>query len=86
MPDPFGTIVDRDRLERGFARLSLDERGVVTMRFLLDMTPEHIGETVGLPRRTVCTRLRRALVALRAALEADERADVPSLDGREAAR
>lgn len=84
--DPMAAVVDRDRLERAFERLSIEQRTVVAMRFLADMEPERIGEVLGIPRRTVYSRLRRALAALRAALEADERAELPPLDGREAAR
>ena len=83
--DPTGGIVDRDRLERAFSRLSVEQRSVVAMRFLLDMEPEHIGQTLGIPRRTVYSRLRRALSGLRSALEADERDPLPTFDGREAA-
>jgi RNA polymerase sigma factor (sigma-70 family) len=71
--DPFVGIEDRDRLERGFARLSADHRVIVVMRFLLDMTPDEIAETLEIPRRTVYSRLKRAMRALRATLEADAR-------------
>ena len=83
--DPIGAVVDRDRLERAFARLSVDQRTVVAMRFLLDMRPERIADTLDIPRQTVYSRLRRALRAMRAALEADERAGATVLDEREAA-
>lgn len=74
MADPFGAIADRDQLERGFARLSMDHRVVLVMRFLLDMSPEQVGEALGISRRTVYSRLKRAMAAMRAALEADSRA------------
>ena len=83
--DPFGSVIERDQLERGFARLSMDHRVVIVMRFLLDMSPERIGETLGIPRRTVYSRLKRAVPALRAALEADSRPAEPRLDRPEAA-
>lgn len=78
--DPINAVVDRDRLERAFARLSVDQRTIVAMRFLLDMKPERIADTLDIPRQTVYSRLRRALRTLRAALEADERAAAPLLD------
>ena len=84
--DPIGGVIDRDRLERAFVLLSVDQRTVVALRFLLDMTPEHIADTLDIPRRTVYSRLRRALSAMRAALEADEREGIPMLDERKAAR
>lgn len=82
--DPLGAVVDRDRLDRAFVRLSVDQRTVVAMRYLLDMTPEHIADTLDISRPTVYSRLRRALTAMRAALEADEREGAPTLGEREA--
>ena len=82
--DPFGAVIDRDQLERGFARLSIDHRAVLVMRFLLDMRPEDIGRTLGVPRRTVYSRLKRAVAAMRAALEADTRAPTSIVTRREA--
>jgi DNA-directed RNA polymerase specialized sigma24 family protein len=43
------------------------------LRYLLDMAPERIAETLGIPRRTVYSRLKRAMPAMRAELEADTR-------------
>ena len=71
--EPYGTVLEQDRLERAFRRLSLDHRAVVVLRYLLDMTPERVAETLGIPRRTVYSRLKRAMPAMRAALEADTR-------------
>ena len=69
----YGSVLERDRLERAFKRLSLDHRAVIVLRYLLDMTPEQVGETLGIPRRTVYSRLKRAMPAMRSALEADAR-------------
>ena len=71
--EAYGSVLERDRLERAFQQLSLDHRAVVVLRYLLDMTPERVAETLGVPRRTVYSRLKRAMPALRAALEADAR-------------
>jgi RNA polymerase sigma factor (sigma-70 family) len=38
--DAYGVVADRDELERGFQRLSMDHRVVIILRFLLGMTPE----------------------------------------------
>ena len=35
----------------------------------MDMTPEQVGETLGIPTRTVYSRLKRAMPAMRAALK-----------------
>ncbi len=69
----YSAVLERDRLARAFEQLSLDHRSVVVLRYLLDMTPERIGETLGIPQRTVYSRLKRAMPAMRAALEADSR-------------
>lgn len=82
--DPSGTVIDRDQLERGFARLSMEHRVVIVMRYLLDMSPEQIGETLGIGRRTVYSRLKRAARAMRAALEADSRSPTVIVRRKEA--
>ena len=84
--DPFETVVERDRLERAFARLSIDHRVVIVMRFLLDMSPEQMAEILDVPRRTVYSRLKRAVPAMRAALEADARPVDPTVRWQEALR
>lgn len=76
--DPVRMIVERDRLERGFQRISLEHRTVLVMRFLLDLSYEDIATTLEVSSGTVASRLSRALEAMRAALEADERA-MPTL-------
>jgi RNA polymerase sigma-70 factor (ECF subfamily) len=72
--DAYGVVDDRDQLERGFQRLSFDQRVVLVLRFLLGMTPEQIAEALGLSRSAVYARLERATKAMRAALEAEARA------------
>jgi RNA polymerase sigma-70 factor (ECF subfamily) len=71
--DASAIVADRDQLERGFRRLSMDHRVALVLRFLLGMTPEEVAETLGLSRWTVYSRLDRATKAMRAALEADGR-------------
>lgn len=71
------TIGERDRLERGFRRLSVDQRAVVVLRHLLDLPPDHVAVALGVPVGTVHSRLSRAMAALRAALDADDRPPTP---------
>lgn len=71
--DPFGAVIDRDQLSRGFARLSVDHRAVIVLRYLLDLPVEDAAEALGVPPGTVQSRLSRALASLRAVLEADAR-------------
>jgi RNA polymerase sigma-70 factor (ECF subfamily) len=69
-------IVDRDQLERGFRRLSIDHRAVVVLHHYLDMPLERVAEVLGVPPGTVRSRLHHAMRGLRAALDADARPPV----------
>jgi RNA polymerase sigma-70 factor (ECF subfamily) len=72
-PDAYHEVIERDALERGFQRLTLDHRAVIVLRYLLDMTPDEVAETLDIPRKTVYSRLDRAVTAMRGAIEADTR-------------
>ena len=74
-------VVDRDQLERGFRRLSIDHRAVVVLHHYVDLPLDQVAEILGVPVGTVRSRLFHAMRGLRAALEADAR---PAL--REAAQ
>ncbi|HEX5589166.1 MAG TPA: sigma-70 family RNA polymerase sigma factor, partial [Candidatus Limnocylindrales bacterium] len=74
--DELAAVVDRDQLERGFRRLSLDHRTVVVLHHFLDLPLDRVAEIVGIPTGTAHSRLHHAMRALRAALEADSRAPV----------
>jgi RNA polymerase sigma-70 factor (ECF subfamily) len=80
------SVVDRDQLERGFRRLTVEQRTVVVLHHLADMPLEQIAEVTGVPEGTVHSRLYRALRALRAALEADARDPDPTRRFGEVAR
>jgi RNA polymerase sigma-70 factor (ECF subfamily) len=67
------SVIDRDQLERGFGRLSIDHRAVVVLHHYLDMTLEEVAQSLGVPIGTVRSRLHYAMRALRSALEADAR-------------
>jgi RNA polymerase sigma-70 factor (ECF subfamily) len=75
------SVVDRDQLERGFRRLSLEHRTVVVLRHYLDLPIERVADVVGVPIGTANSRLHYAIRGMRAALDADAR---PT--GQEAAR
>ncbi|MDQ2673824.1 MAG: RNA polymerase sigma factor [Chloroflexota bacterium] len=66
-------VVDRDQLERAARRLSIDHRAVVVLRYYLDLPHAEIADLLGIPVGTVRSRLRYALLGLRAALDADAR-------------
>jgi RNA polymerase sigma-70 factor (ECF subfamily) len=66
-------VIDRDQLERGFRRLSIDHRAVVVLHHYLDLPLSEVAETLGVPEGTVRSRLHHAMRGLRAALDADAR-------------
>lgn len=74
----FAAVLDRDELERAFARLTIDQRVVIVLHFHLDMTLEQVARILGIPRGTVDSRLSRALRAMRTVLRVDTS---PALSG-----
>jgi RNA polymerase sigma-70 factor, ECF subfamily len=79
--DPYLSVHDRDQLERGFERLTAEQRAVLVLQHYLEMTHEEMAELLGIPVGTVRSRLHGARGAMRAALEADAR---PAFRGRPA--
>ena len=71
--DDMRSVIDRDALERGFRRLSVDHRTVVVLHHYLDLPTDRVAEILDIPVGTVHSRLHHALRALRAALDADTR-------------
>jgi RNA polymerase sigma-70 factor (ECF subfamily) len=57
-------VPDTDELGEALAALPDDQRTVVVLRHVLELTPGEIAELVGVPRGTVNSRLRRGLDAL----------------------
>ena len=74
--DGLSSVVDRDELEAGFRRLSIDHRAVVVLHHYVDLPLERVAEILGIPTGTAHSRLHHAMRALRAALEADSRPPV----------
>ena len=72
--DDYLTVVDRDELDRGFRRLSPEQRAILVLRHFVGLETAEIAETIGIPVGTVRSRLHHAHRAMRAALEADARA------------
>jgi len=71
--DELATVADRDQLERGFRRLSIDHRAVVVLHHYLDLSLPDVADALGVPEGTVRSRLHHAMRGLRAALDADAR-------------
>jgi len=72
-PDAYTGIVERDQLEQGLRRLSVEHRAVVVLRYMLDLPLDQVADALDVSVGTVASRLNRALTALRAALDADAR-------------
>jgi len=79
-PDDFRAVVDRDQLERGFRRLTAEQRAVLVLQHYAGLTQAEIADVLGVPIGTAGSRIHYATRALRAAIEADTRAGA----GREA--
>jgi RNA polymerase sigma-70 factor (ECF subfamily) len=79
--DGLSSVIDRDQLESGFRRLSIDHRAVVVLHHYLDLPVDRVAELLGIPVGTAHSRLHHAMRGLRAALDADARPPA-----REAAR
>ena len=80
--DPASAIVERDRLERGFARLTPELRAVIVLHHYLDLPLPSVAATMGIPVGTAKSRLHRALGLMRAALDADSRPGPELVEGR----
>ena len=72
--DPTSAIADRDRIDRGFRRLPTDQRAIVVLHHYLGWSQPEIAQALEIPLGTVKSRLFYATRALRAGIEADDRA------------
>jgi RNA polymerase sigma-70 factor (ECF subfamily) len=67
-------VDDRDQIERAFRRLTLEQRTVLVLHHHLGLPLAESAAILGIPVGTMKSRVNRSTEALRAALEADERA------------
>ena len=74
--DGLSWVVDRDQLEGGFRRLSIDHRAIVVLHHYLDLPLDRVATILGIPVGTAHSRLHHAMRGLRAALDADARPPV----------
>jgi RNA polymerase sigma-70 factor (ECF subfamily) len=77
--DPEDAVTVRDQLERGFRRLSSEQRAVIVLHHYLGLSLVDSADALGIPLGTMQSRLARATQVMRAALEADDR--TPTLAG-----
>lgn len=72
-PDEYRAIADRDQLERGFSRISAEQRAVLVLQHYAGLSQAEIADVLGVPIGTAGSRIHYAARALRAAIEADSR-------------
>ena len=70
------TAATRDQLERGFRRLTMEQRAVLVVHHYLGLPDFNAAVALDVPVGTFKSRLNRATTALRAELEADDRLPV----------
>jgi RNA polymerase sigma-70 factor (ECF subfamily) len=78
-PDDYRAVADRDQLERGFRRLTADQRAVLVLTHYAGLSQAEVADVLGIPVGTAGSRIHYAARALRAAIEADTR----SVNGKE---
>ncbi|GLY05030.1 SigE family RNA polymerase sigma factor [Actinoplanes sp. NBRC 101535] len=64
--DLAGEAADRDAVQRALARVSRQQRAIVVLRFLDDLSVAETAEMLGCSQATVKTQTVRALAAMRA--------------------
>lgn len=72
-PDDTAAVIARDRVERAFRELNIDQRLVIVLNYYLDLPPAVIADHLDIPVGTVHSRIHRALHVMHAAIDADER-------------
>lgn len=82
--DVSASFLQRERLDRAFRRLPVDQRAVIVMHHYVGMTLAEVAEAVDAPAGTVKSRLHYAMQAMRAALDADERGAATDAGSRSA--
>jgi RNA polymerase sigma-70 factor (ECF subfamily) len=71
--DAVGAVDARDQVERGFRRLDAQQRAVLVVHHYLQLSDTEAAAVLGIPVGTMKSRLNRATMAIRAAIEADDR-------------
>jgi RNA polymerase sigma-70 factor (ECF subfamily) len=71
--DHQATFAVTDQIERGLQGLTVDQRAVLVLSFYLDLPVAEAASILGIPAGTMKSRLHRAILALRATVDADDR-------------
>jgi RNA polymerase sigma factor (sigma-70 family) len=83
-PDTAADVIARERLERAFERLPLEQRVVLVLHHYAGLSQSEIAAATGRPVGTVKSRLSYAIASMRSALEADDRTARPAAPRRTA--
>jgi RNA polymerase sigma-70 factor, ECF subfamily len=75
-------VADRDALRQAFRWLDPEQRSLIVLHYYLDLPLADVADAMEMPVGTAKSRLHRARATLRAALDADDRVDRPTLEGR----
>lgn len=67
------SVSQRDELDRGFARLDLDQRAVLVLHHFIGLPLTEVAAILDIPTGTAKSRLHRGIAGMRAALDADDR-------------
>jgi RNA polymerase sigma-70 factor (ECF subfamily) len=70
-----------DQLERGLARIPTEQRVAIVLVYYLDLPLADAAQAMGVPVGTAKSRVSRAIQALRAAIDADDREPAPVREG-----
>jgi RNA polymerase sigma-70 factor (ECF subfamily) len=79
-PDSQLAFAAVDQLERALERLTVDQRTVLVLAYYLDLPLAEAATVLGIPTGTVKSRLNRAISALRAGVDADDRSIVRTVE------
>jgi RNA polymerase sigma-70 factor, ECF subfamily len=79
-PDAQRAVAMRDQLDRGFRRLSPEQRAVIVLHHYLGLSQAECAEALAIPLGTMQSRLSRATQAMRAALDADDRSAMGAME------
>ena len=75
-PDRTSSLADRELIERGLKRLTVQQQTILVLTYYVGLTPTEAAEALDIPVGTAKSRLHYAIDALRVAIAADERLPV----------
>jgi RNA polymerase sigma-70 factor (ECF subfamily) len=71
--DPSGALAERDRLDRAFEALPVDQRIALALHYALDLSVPQVAAALSVPDGTVKSRIHAGIERLRAVLAAEDK-------------